>query len=317
MKVLFILPDFYGYNTLIKNKLFEQGVDAILINDGPKESLFFRILKKMSKSISNAVVNHYYKKKFSSLSNLKFNKIVLVFGGKYFSKKIFYMMKSYFPNSETIYYNWDSCENFPNVLGFYNLFDHFYSFDAYDCKKYRFTFLPLFFTRRNLVQRKKNTCLSIMTFSHKKAKNYYTIKKIIPKNIIIEEFLYLGHISTFLFNKVFRFKEFKKFKKNDFIYNKISLEDTLNLISNSKFVIDIALPNQHGLTIRTFEALANGTKIITNNKEIKNYPFYTSQNIYILEDENDINFFYSDFNFKFLIDDSFCIDHFLKKLLSM
>ncbi len=317
MKILFILPDFYDYNSIIKNKLLEMNIQAFLLNDGPKESLFFRILKKINKKLSDKIVFNYYHKQFKIYSKYNFDKIVLIFGGKYFSKEIFYLMKNFFPKAETIYYNWDSCKNFPNILSFYNLFDYFYSFDNYDCEKYGFIFLPLFYTKRNCISLKENQCLSIMTFSYKKAKKYYEIKKVIPGNIPIKEYLYLGHYSTFLYNKIFRYGYFKNYKKKDFVFRKISLKDTLDFISNSKFVIDVALPNQCGLTIRTFEALANGTKIITSNKEIKKYPFFSSQNIYILNEKNDENFFNSNFDYKFLLNTSYSLDNFLKKLLRM
>ena len=42
-------------------------------------------------------------------------------------------------------------------------------------------------------------------------------------------------------------------------------------------VLDINHLDQSGLTIRTFEALGAGKKIITTNSEIKKYPFYIKQ----------------------------------------
>ncbi|MGE4514729.1 MAG: hypothetical protein AB7E26_13095, partial [Chryseobacterium sp.] len=45
-------------------------------------------------------------------------------------------------------------------------------------------------------------------------------------------------------------------------------------------------PFQNGLTIRTFEVLASGKKLITTNSDITNYPFYSPENILVIDREN-------------------------------
>ena len=57
----------------------------------------------------------------------------------------------------------------------------------------------------------------------------------------------------------------------------------LKLYRNSKVILDINHPGQKGLTMRTFEAIGAGKKMITTNSEIKNYPFYNSNNVYIID----------------------------------
>jgi hypothetical protein len=54
-------------------------------------------------------------------------------------------------------------------------------------------------------------------------------------------------------------------------------------------VIDIVQRGQSGLTMRAIEALAAGKKIITNNKNIINEPFYNNKNIMIIDDTVNIN----------------------------
>lgn len=42
-----------------------------------------------------------------------------------------------------------------------------------------------------------------------------------------------------------------------------------------------------GLTLRPMEALFFGRKLITTNKDIKNYDFYCPENIFILDEQPD------------------------------
>jgi spermidine synthase len=43
---------------------------------------------------------------------------------------------------------------------------------------------------------------------------------------------------------------------------------------------------QKGLTLRVFEAIGAGKKLITTNQYIQNYSFYNPNNIYIINREN-------------------------------
>ena len=45
---------------------------------------------------------------------------------------------------------------------------------------------------------------------------------------------------------------------------------------------------QRGLTLRSLEAMIMGKKLITNNKHIMTMPFYSSQNILIIDNNTDI-----------------------------
>lgn len=64
----------------------------------------------------------------------------------------------------------------------------------------------------------------------------------------------------------------------------MSYPEILEHISKSECLVEIVQPGQNGVTIRTMEALFFGKKFITNNETVKREPFYTPQNIYIIDD---------------------------------
>ena len=93
-------------------------------------------------------------------------------------------------------------------------------------------------------------------------------------------------------------KDFRDFSKNKIRYKKLNSEEIVRYSNRSKVVIDIQLPNQEGLTMRTFETLAMSKKLITTNSEIKKYEFYNPNNICVINRQKiDIpdNFFKSKF----------------------
>ncbi len=73
----------------------------------------------------------------------------------------------------------------------------------------------------------------------------------------------------------------------------------LNLINNSKCILDFNFDLPCGLTLRPLEALFMEKKLITNNDDIVNYRFYNKNNIFIIgkDDWNNIyNFINEDYN---------------------
>ncbi|MFH4210110.1 lipopolysaccharide biosynthesis protein, partial [Acinetobacter baumannii] len=60
------------------------------------------------------------------------------------------------------------------------------------------------------------------------------------------------------------------------------MDEIIKLYAKSNVILDISHPGQSGLTMRTFEAIGAGKKLITTNLNIKEYPFYNSDNIFII-----------------------------------
>jgi hypothetical protein len=110
-------------------------------------------------------------------------------------------------------------------------------------------------------------------------------------------FYYIQGRLVYLY-KFFFDKSFKNFKYRDLSFRSLSLSSILELYKESDVILDINHPGQIGLTMRTFESIGSGKKIITTNREIKKYTFYNPNNIYVI-DRNDIDinidFFKSDY----------------------
>lgn len=60
----------------------------------------------------------------------------------------------------------------------------------------------------------------------------------------------------------------------------------LNSIRKSNLIVEIVQDGQNGLTIRSLEAMFFNSKLLTNNKDIINYPFYNKNNIFIIGVDN-------------------------------
>lgn len=66
----------------------------------------------------------------------------------------------------------------------------------------------------------------------------------------------------------------------------LSYQEYINLLCNSKAILDIMPPSQIGLTLRPMESIFLHRKLITDNIHIKEEPFYNKNNIFILGEDN-------------------------------
>jgi hypothetical protein len=57
---------------------------------------------------------------------------------------------------------------------------------------------------------------------------------------------------------------------------------------SSDVVIDICNSYQNGLTMRTIEAVGLRKKIVTNNNNISQYPFYHPNNVLLISEMTDV-----------------------------
>lgn len=71
-------------------------------------------------------------------------------------------------------------------------------------------------------------------------------------------------------------------KKKKYYSERMPYKDVIDLVCRSRAVLNICNPQQLGATLRDYEATFNGVKLVTNNTNAKNFPFYNPNNIFIL-----------------------------------
>lgn len=317
MNILLLAPKFHNYYVQISNSIEKLGHKVFYYPDEIPFSFFDRIKRKFSKKFIVKRMNNYIKSICNDLKEVQIDKIIVIFAGRYFSANNFNVLKKQFCNAETIYYAWDSIDNFKNITYFYKMFDRTYSFDLNDCEKYELEFLPLFFIPKNINENvKKYDYSCVMTYGYPKAFNYKIIKNSLPKDLNGFEYLFIPHRSTYLFNRLIHGNDFKRVKKY-MHFKPLSISKSYEIFSESKVVIDCPMQGQSGLTIRTFEALSQNIKLITTNTSIKKYDFYNENNIFVVENQKKIpiSFFDTRFDKSSCLGEKYSIDYFVKILL--
>lgn len=290
-KVLIICPKFFGYDELIKSEFNKLGFCADLVDDRPQLGVIGKGVLRLFPVLLKWKINKYFKKEIlKKIKENKYDAVFFILGQSFFAQQI-KEIKNISPNAKVIYYTRDSIENFPNTLEIANECDHKYSFDMIDCKKYGFDYLPLFY---NVTSFDENDKQYFANFIGTVKRGKYAYLKSIREQFDNEAkkkgkqnffYLYLQSKLVFVFYKIF-YKEFRHAKMSEFKFKKLPYEETLNIQFRSEITIDVAMANQNGLTMRTFESLALRSKLFTTNKFVKSSDFYDEKYIYVYNNEN-------------------------------
>jgi len=287
-KVLFIAPKYFDYYKTIIEELIIQKKEVVFI---PEEEGYLRfdwVLTKISKSFKRYYLNRLFKKKISRLEN-GFD-FIFVIRGRWLECKTINNLKINNPQAKFFMYQWDSIATNPNMVKIAKLFDKVFSFDYLDCEKNNnFRYLPLFFSSRKNddLFSKDNIKYDLLFIGSNHSDRVKVIEKIKVGVNKSYNFKILIRITPL---KYFRRKFIKKdilyLESDDFAFKRISYQENLSLISKSDAVLDVENPNQTGLTIRTFEVLAMGKKLVTTNYNIKREPFYDDRIIAVIDRQN-------------------------------
>lgn len=317
-KILLLMPTFFNYQQLLIEELESKGaiVDFVenkqLALDFVSPTCKLRFIRKILFSIFDLKWN-YIK---SRINLQKKYDIFLCVNGFSFDKKIISSLKSVNPDIKTILYLWDSTSMYDwgHIV---SLFDTSFTFDPLDAQKLGIKYLANFYPKNiNCDNLESNNSIFFVGTQH--SDRYYVIKSILEKNSIsTNNIKLLIKYKHFLHNKlVYRFMKnlgssyaksysinyelVEKVIKDDFlIYDSIRQDEILSMMQNSCCVLDIQAPTQVGLPHQMIMALAMGKKIITVNGWIKNYDFYDSKQILIIDRNNPIitnSFIFSNFN---------------------
>lgn len=162
-------------------------------------------------------------------------------------------------------------------------FDLVLSFDHKDCEKYGFVYYPLVYSYTEIEYDPKIPESDV--FFVGKAKN--RLSEILEA---YEKFRDAGLVCDFHITGV---EEADRKYADEINYcQRMSYEENLKRIKKTRCMLEIMQQGGHGYTLRYCEAIAHDRKLITNNSEIRNAPFFKPECIstFSTADEIDVDF---------------------------
>ena len=285
-RVLLFIPKFFGLSQQIEKELINLGAEVDAFDERSISSALNRALLKVTPFIFKYHTYKYYKNLLSGIKNKDYD-FVLFIDCQMADIKVLSMCRSLLPNSKFILYLWDSLKNVGKVNQKFKYFDKVLSFDRIDCLNNPIiSFRPLFYIDQKCTLEKAEQKYDISFVGTIHSDRYAVIKKVSKicddNGYKFYAFKYLQSNFIYYFYKLTK-PEFKNTRYSDFSYKAISPVKVQGIYCESRMILDINNPKQDGLTSRLIEALFSGKKIITTCSDIKNYDFYNSNNILVID----------------------------------
>ncbi|MEO6813712.1 MAG: hypothetical protein ABI172_07260 [Ginsengibacter sp.] len=288
-RVLYIGPIFFHYDKRIVKKIQELKWDIDAFEIYPHiNNIYFKIINKLN--LSN--VEESNRAYFNKILLKKNYDYVLVRHAQQLSVDFLKKLKDNNPNAKFVNFNWDSIRPEYDYLNTLDYYDKIYSFDYKDCQKHeKISYLPLFFVDEYLdFSKNSNNNLKqefdlLFVGAWRDKERYQLIKA--TQKLCKQDGLNFHYYLHFSYKA--QFDSLKRGVTAKEARNKsLSHKDILKLFSVSNTIIDFPSSFQTGLTMRTFETLGSGKKLITTNKNILTEPFYDPEYISVI-DKNNLN----------------------------
>ena len=176
-------------------------------------------------------------------------------------------------------YHWDGLSMYPLTKEVIPYFDRFYLFDPHDFPQPDFpNVLPATNFYIDNLPHSNAPASDIYYIGFMMKKRWPAVQKFVERvknlpiklsiNLLTNDPTHPDHPNITFFSKP------KSYLEN------------LEMMMNCKVILDFLDSSHNGLSLRTFEALGFGKKLITNNPSITHYDFYNPANIFVWDGEN-------------------------------
>lgn len=284
----------YDYDSYIANIIREAGINYFLCNTPLKNIPFF--LRPFFKLHTSGKLNSIIEMPFKTIwrryfLNKKLLKDIARFKTIYFllgdtlrlvlDSKLIGFLRKRFPGCKIIYVFPDKVASYLSEIEKKTSFSDFVSSFDLVC-----TFNKLDAARYDIVLQKP--CI-YFSFHDSPAISYDAVfigkeKGRLNKLINLYDLLEINGFNCCFY--IIGVSKKDQIKRPGIVYRKyLPYEEVLKIDSSSKCIVNIVQDGASGITLRDYEAIGMNKVLITNNINIKSYPFYTDKKVIILQDD--------------------------------
>lgn len=302
-KILLIaLP---GYPDGIIKQMKQLGAEVDFINDKPNEGVICKTLGRLQIPLYLRIIDSYYYEKINALRHKQYD-YILVIRGEYTTVEALKKLRDTFKKAKLVLYMWDGMhkQNTRGIEKKWKYYDIVYTFDRidYEANKDKISFLPLYYYGEYLPRDCKSPNSNEFKYDVSFIGTGHADRVKIVKNVMIQCknngrktfcYVFMPHYLVFLLNKILN-RNFRGVRKEEIHFKMLPFEKLYKIYADSKCIVDVENPGQHGLTMRSIETIGLRRKFITTNQDIVNYDFYNPNNILVIDRNNpvvDMGFF--------------------------
>ena len=297
LKITLISFDYWNYDAKIVAHLNQLGHQAqhINISQFKHKNNFERAKNTFSKIFLGKNPKHYKRQNaiLETLISSGKQDYILVLNPDLIDSQYHQEIKKHTKNYITYLYDSITRSKNPIIHLLNDVFDKIYSFDDTDVEKYNFikTNNYIYLDKQTISNESlKYKVINIGSFDKRfplfnKIANQLSKQKVSFKFVMISKNIKYKILKFKNNNRKNNIQDVEINKNIQFQSSRIPLNELINEYKNAEIILDLVQGFQDGLSFRVFESLAFQKKLITDNESIKKYPFYTSQNILVIDKE--------------------------------
>ncbi|GAA4113847.1 hypothetical protein GCM10022215_11390 [Nocardioides fonticola] len=299
--VVLVTPSFFGYEEAIAAAFVDAGADITVIDERPSNSSWVKAATRIRPALIGVLIRRHYRRQLAALAGRRVDELIIV-KGEVVPAWFVAELRAANPGLVVVFYAYDSFANSPRGEMFVEIADVALTFDRDDVERYRtrqirpgtdggsadgsgptLGYLPLFFTSEfapgvPLAERPYD--LGFVGTVH--SGRYDVCRRLAPAGERHDYFFFSParwhHAYTWL-----RQRDIRTIPWSDVSFTKRSRADVARSFAAARAVIDVPRTGQVGLTMRTFEVLASGTKLITTNHRVRDEDFFDPRWILVLD----------------------------------
>ena len=284
--VLLQAVQFFGYDRVIVEELERRGATVDFLADRPFSKPYMQAATKLFREQVLGPATRLYRDQLNAFGRSHYDHVIVI-NGQTMSVDLLKALRNENARARFTLYMWDSFNNKSYASDFIKYVDRAFSFDKECCDQFGLVYRPLFFSPQFDIAASKNIPvdfdLSFIGTAH--SDRYQIISRLsrtLPEHLKTYWYLYLQAPWVYWAYKA-RNPSFREARLGDFKFVPLALQEAASIFQRSGAIVDIEHAKQSGLTMRTFEAMGSGKKLITTNRRIVDEDFYHPDNIAVID----------------------------------
>lgn len=284
-RVLFAAPRFFGYDNDIVAELERRGATVVRIYDRPFATPLMTAVTKMMPGVVARVALPRYRAVLDAQAPFD---IVLVINGQTLNGAFLDDIRRHSPDAPQLLYIWDSLDNRGSLIPNLRRYDRVLGFDRIDAQRYGYGYRPLFFVPAFDVAGHDNEDepgydISFIGTAHS---DRAPIIDALDAGLApdVRRFWYLFLQAPWV-QRYYALKSraFARVPTSRFEYLPIAKAEVGRVFRQSRVILDIEHPMQRGLTMRTFETIGAGKKLVTTNAHVVDEEFFHPGRVLVID----------------------------------
>lgn len=281
-RILYVAPRFFGYDRDIADELARRGADVVRVFDRPFDTPLMTAVTKVAPDVvARAALSRYR----ATIASAEPFDLVFVVNGQTVSPRLLDDLRRHSPNARFVLYLWDALDNRGSIRPLLAKYDHVLGFDRLDARRHGFSYRPLFFApvfEPGGDEPARYDISFIGTAHTDRAPIVHAIDALLPREAKRFWHLYLQAPWVRRYYAA-RDRAFRRVPPHLFRFHSLSKEEIGRVFRQSRAILDIEHPRQRGLTMRTFETLGAGKKLVTTNRHVVEEDFYHPDNVLVVD----------------------------------